>query len=63
VLLDLFAVLLLAWFAGMIVFYAAGVAIHVLLLLALASLAAYFVQRHTPAWGDAARRWLEREGL
>jgi Family of unknown function (DUF5670) len=46
-LLDLFVVLLLAWFAGMIVFYAVSAAIHLLLVLALVSLAAHVMQRRT----------------
>jgi hypothetical protein len=44
-LIDLFVILLLAWLAGLIVFYAASVALHLLLVLALASLAAHFVHR------------------
>jgi hypothetical protein len=45
VFLVLFAVLLLAWLGGFLVFQVSGVLIHLLLLFAVLSLAAHLFQR------------------
>jgi hypothetical protein len=43
----LFAVLLLAWLGGFLVFHVSGALIHILLLLAVISLIAHFFRRQT----------------
>jgi len=45
--IALFAILLLAWLGGFLVFHVSGALIHILLVLAVISLIAHFFRRQT----------------
>jgi hypothetical protein len=45
--ITLFAILLLAWLGGFLVFHVSGALIHILLVLAVISLIAHFFRRQT----------------